>query len=201
MADSGGLTALLPAAGAPRDLEKGETLFLQGDRAVAVFSVVRGRLRLVRHAADGASVTLHVARAGETFAEAALFSRVYHCDAVAETAARVLVHPKPAALDVLRRDAKRAKQFMAALAAQVIRLRAQLELRNIRSARERVLQYLALAIGPGGRDLVLDRPLKDLAREIGLSHEAFYRVLRDLERDGLIARREKTIRLTAPENI
>jgi CRP-like cAMP-binding protein len=64
-----------------RDLRAGATLFRQGDPAVAVYVIERGRIALVRHTSEGRRVTLFTAGAGESFAEAALFSEVYHCDA------------------------------------------------------------------------------------------------------------------------
>jgi CRP-like cAMP-binding protein len=68
------LTASLRQRAKVRVLEAGETLFRQGDRATAIFAVDQGRLRLIRHTIDNRPVTLHTARAGELFAEAALFA-------------------------------------------------------------------------------------------------------------------------------
>ena len=97
-----------------RTLEAGEVLFRQGDRANAIFEVEQGRMRLIRHTIDNRPVTLHTARAGELFAEAALFADRYHCDAVAASAARVLVHPKRALLAAFRGDPALSERFMAA---------------------------------------------------------------------------------------
>ncbi len=55
-----------------RHLEASEALFRQGDPAVAIFRLQSGRVRLLRQTEDGSSVVMHVARPGETFAEAAL---------------------------------------------------------------------------------------------------------------------------------
>jgi len=63
-----------------RSLAAGEVLFRQGDRANAIFEVEQGRMRLVRQTIDNHPVTLHTARPGELFAEAALFADRYHCD-------------------------------------------------------------------------------------------------------------------------
>jgi CRP/FNR family transcriptional regulator, dissimilatory nitrate respiration regulator len=57
-----------------RTLQAGEFLFRQGDPAKFVFTLERGQLRLERRTFDGQLVPLHLARAGETFAEAALFA-------------------------------------------------------------------------------------------------------------------------------
>jgi DNA-binding Lrp family transcriptional regulator len=44
----------------------------------------------------------------------------------------------------------------------------------------------------------LERPWKTIATEIGLTHEAVYRALAELERDGLIERDEKAVVLRRP---
>lgn len=178
-----------------RDLAAGEALFRQGDRASAIFEVEHGRLRLIRHTIDSRPVTLHTARAGELFAEAALFADRYHCDAVAASDARVRLHPKRALLAAFRDDPALGERFMATLAHQIHALRSRLEGRNIRSARERVLNHLVLAADPATRTVTLDGTLIDLAGEIGVSHEALYRTLAALAKDGLIARTRTTITL------
>lgn len=73
-----------------RTLERGEYLFRQREPAQAIYAVVSGRVQLFRDLADGSAVTLHVAREGETFAEAALFATHYHCHARAEVGSTVI---------------------------------------------------------------------------------------------------------------
>lgn len=178
-----------------RVLDAGEVLFRQGDRANAIFEVDQGRMRLVRHTIDNRPVTLHTARAGELFAEAALFADRYHCDAVAASAARVHIHSKRTLLAAFRGDPALGERFMATMAHQIHALRSQLEVRNIRSARERVLSHLVLAADAGSRTVRLDGTLMDLAGEIGLSHEALYRTLAALEAEGIIAKTRSGITL------
>jgi len=183
----------LGAAVARRAYGSGETLFRQGDRVNAIFAVAEGRIRLIRHGADGRTLTLHIAGRGESFAEAALFSDRYHCDAIADTDSIVAVIPKTALRDTLARDHGLTEAFMSLLAGQVRDLRSRIELRNIRSARERVVAWLLLAGADKG--VVLDRSLKIVASEIGLSHEALYRALGRLAKDGIIERNEHFIKL------
>lgn len=176
-----------------RDLRAGATLFRQGDPAVAVYVIERGRIALVRHTSEGRRVTLFTAGAGESFAEAALFSEVYHCDAVAEVPSRVTVVPKAKLHALLKLRGQAAERLTARLAHQVQTLRTRLELRSIRSARERVYQALMLAAGPDGRTAALESPLKTVASEIGLTQEAFYRAMAALEAGRRIRRRGRCI--------
>jgi CRP-like cAMP-binding protein len=178
-----------------RALNTGEHLFRQGDKAAAIYWVEAGRLELVRHTVDDHPVTLHTAKAGELFAEAALYSEVYHCDAIARTASRVRVLAKRTLRAALREDPGLAERTMAVLAREIQRLRSRLELRNIRSARLRLMHHLALAAEPGTRMVRLDGTLKDLAAELGLTHEVLYRTLGNLERERVVARGRATITL------
>jgi CRP/FNR family transcriptional regulator, dissimilatory nitrate respiration regulator len=181
-----------------RRLARDETLFRQGDPARAIFIVENGRVALVRHSPDGRRLTLFAANAGESFAEAALFAETYHCDAIAESRAAVIEVPKSALQAALRRNVGLAEQLTARLARQVQELRQRLELHGIRSARERVWHKLLLLLGTRDQAISFDRPLKAVAAEIGLTHEAFYRALAALTKEGRIRRRGRSIRLLGP---
>src|ERR1035437_9367097 len=74
-------------------------------------------------------------------------------------------------------------------------LRTRLEQRNIHSARDRVLHYLTLNAGEDRRTVMVPGTLKDLAAELGLTHEALYRTLADLATAGEIERFKGKIRL------
>lgn len=195
MSALGFLPATVRKSSTTRELDAGEILFHQGDRALWIYEVEHGRLRLVRYTVDGHPVPLHTARAGELFAEAALFAGTYRCDAVASVPSRVRVYPKRELLAAFRRDSTVAERFMAILAGQIHALRARVQERNIRSASARVLHHLALNTRKDGRTARLDGSLVDLAAEIGLTHEALYRTLGRLEKSGAIERNGSEIML------
>jgi CRP/FNR family transcriptional regulator, dissimilatory nitrate respiration regulator len=196
---SDGLPHSLEAASAVRELAAGELLFRQGDPAAAIYRVESGRLRLIRRTIDDHLVILHTARRGEFFAEAALFAEAYHCDAVAAVPSRVRIHPRAMMMEALRADPALAEAFMARLARQLQDLRARTELRNIRSAKERVLQFLRLRAGQG-RSIPIEGQLQDIAAEIGMTREALYRTLAVLKAEGRLNRTETTILLKKSNN-
>jgi CRP-like cAMP-binding protein len=192
---SGAFPASLEAGSTVRALGPGELLFRQGDPAVAIYKVESGRLRLIRRTVDDHLVILHTARRGEFFAEASLFADAYHCDAVVAAPSSVRVYPKQIVMEATRTDPALAEAFMARLARQLQELRARMELRNIRSARDRVLQYLRLRAGIHGRSIAIDGQLQDIAAEIGMTREALYRTLAVLEAEGHLTRTEIAILL------
>lgn len=190
--------AAVRAAAIDRKLKSGEALFRQGDKTGGLCEIVAGRVRLARSDRSGSEIVLHVAGPGDTIAEASLFSPAYHCDAIASTDAVVRVYSRAAVLAAFEKDRKAAQNFAAILARQVMNLRTRIEQRNIRSARERVQHFLALNVGADGRTVMLPGTLKDLAAELGLSHEALYRTLAALERGGKIKRVKAKIVLAPP---
>lgn len=103
---------------------------------------------------------------------------------------QVLGVPKQSMLDLFDRDHSVALAWTRHLSWQLQDLRQRIEIRDIRPARNRVLAWLSLH---DRSEIVLDRPLKDLAPELGLTHEVFYRTLAALERDGSIQRRKGMI--------
>ena len=183
------------AAAIERRLAAGQALFRAGSRANGFFEVIGGTVRLIRVDRNGREAVLQTACAGDTLAEASLFSPAYHCDAVAATDAVVRRFPKSVMLAELQRDPRLARAFAAMLARQVMTLRTCLETRNIHSARERVRHFLAVNAGADRRTVVVPGTLKQLAADLGLTHEALYRTLARMAADGEITRRGAVIRI------
>jgi CRP/FNR family transcriptional regulator, dissimilatory nitrate respiration regulator len=189
------LPAAVRAVAVDRELTTGEALFRCGRKTEGLLKVITGRVRLTRVDRSGREVVLHVAGPGETLAEASLFSAQYHCDAIASTNSIVRVYPKREVLAAFEENPKAAQAFSATLAHQVMNLRTRIEQRNIRLAVDRVRHFLALNAGADGRTIKLPGTLKDLAAELGLTHEALYRTLKKLEHSGEFKRKGSKITL------
>ena len=192
------LTRTVRTAGIERALKAGQVLFRAGQRTTGLFEVTSGSVRLVRVDRTGRETVLYVAVSGETLAEASLFASVYHCDAIAVTDAVVRRYPKDKVLGEFKRNSAVAQAFMAMLAQRVMDLRASLERRNIHSAHDRVWHYFALNVGADGCTVKVPGTLKDLAAELGLTHEALYRTLADMAAAGEIERLKGKIKLVKP---
>ena len=170
-------------------------MFRTGARTAGLYEIVKGKVRLARVDRSGHEAVLQVGVPGDTFAEASLFSSTYHCDAIATTDAVVRLYPKAVLVEELERNPKLAQAFAAMLARQVMTLRTRLEQRNIHSARDRIRHCLAVNADRSGRTLKLSGTLKDIAAELGMTHEALYRTLAEMSAEGEIERRKGMIRL------
>jgi CRP-like cAMP-binding protein len=175
--------------------DQGERVFHNGAAARHVHFLASGQVTLSRFGPQGEPVSIHVALAGEYFAEASLHSERYHCDAVVAQPAVVASIPSTALRDLLRRDADFALQWVAILSQQLRRTRARVERLSIKGAAARV-RHLLLTEGQGaGHRYTLRGSIKDLAAELGLTHEALYRTLAAMEREGVVERSASTIAL------
>jgi CRP-like cAMP-binding protein len=173
-------------------------LFHQGDKARAIFFVVTGEVRLSRFGKDGKEVVLQRARRGEFFAEAALDIPHYHCDGIASEASSLIEVPTGAVRKLLDSDPRFSRRWVALLSNQLRRTRARLERLSLKGARERIRHYL-LSEGQSPTCTVsIEGTFKDLARDLGLTHETLYRTLAKMERDGEIDRTEHSICLIQP---
>ena len=187
------LPAELRAAAYYRDLNDGEILFTQHDRAEAIFVLEVGGILLLNYIEDGGQVNHYTVKAGELFAELVLFKDVYLCTAIATATSRVLVLPKQPFLDAIAQSPELTQTLMAHLAQRLHESKILLELRGMRSARKRVLHYLRLLIQADEKTIVLDRPLKDIAADLGLTPEALSRALTQLQNGGEITRQQRKI--------
>ena len=187
------LPAELRAVAYYRDLKDGEILFTQNDRAAAIFMLEVGSILLLNYIEDGGQVNQYTVKAGELFAELILFKDVYLCTAIATATARVLVLPKQPFLDAIAQSPELTQTLMAHLAQRLHESKILLELRGMRSARKRVLHYLRLLIQADEKTIVLDRPLKDIAADLGLTPEALSRALTQLQNGGEITRQQRKI--------
>lgn len=164
-----------------RPFASGETLFRQGDRPRSMLYVLSGEIRLLRRSAAGSEMIVQRSRSGFV-AEASLDAAAYHCDIVGASAGRLLAFPRSAFQAALENDAAFNRAWMQLLAGEVRRLRARSERLSLKGAAERVMHYLETE-GVGGA-VSLSQSRKAWAAELGLSHEALYRTLRELRERG-----------------
>ena len=182
-------------SGIERKLAAGQMLFNQGEAAIGLYEVVSGQVKQVRTDPEGRDVVVGIAGPGEMIAEGSLFSQTHDCAATALTNAIVRLYRKGSLLAELERNPRVAVAFMAMLVGQILNLRVRLERRSIHSARDRVRHYLAAHVGGKERTVALPSTLKDLAAELGLTHEALYRTLSEMSAKGEIVRQNGKIRL------
>lgn len=180
---------------AVQSIEAKTLLFQQGEQADYLYIITQGRLRLMRYLDDGKTVTFQIAQPGDGVAEVVLMADFYPCTAVAEVDSQVIAYPKQVILNSFRNYPDLTEHLIHILLRKIESLKFRLELRDIRAAHERVLQYLRQLAAPNSSVITVDRPFKDVAADLGITPETLSRALSRLEQDGAITRMQQYITL------
>lgn len=186
------LPANLVALTANVDLHKGKRLFLQRQRPRHMYFVVTGEIVLERMGEQGDPAVLQRVRQGFV-AEASLQSGSYHCDAVVIAPGQAVALPIEPLRAALATDSTFALRWIAMLNAEVRRLRTQCERMSLKGVGERLLHMIETE-GVEGQ-LGIASGLKSLATELAVTHEALYRTLAAMEKDGVLMREAGVITL------
>lgn len=157
-----------------------------------MFYVASGEVVLQRVGVQGSSLVLQRVRQG-LVAEASLQSPHYHCDAVVTSPADLVAIPIEPLRQALVSDPAFAMRWIAMLNQELKRLRSQCERLSLRGVADRLL-HLIETEGERGR-LPLQAGLKSVAAELGVSHEALYRTVAELEKQGVLERAEGQLRI------
>ncbi len=155
-----------------------------------MFYVAGGEVTLQRPGANGENLILQRARQGFV-AEASLQSSRYHCDAVVTVTGMVVSLPVKSIRQALLADTAFAMRWIGMLNRELVRLRLRSERLSIKGVRHRLL-HLIETEGQGGK-LPLGAGLKSIAAELGVTHEALYRTVAELEKQGLLRRADGQI--------
>ncbi|MEM6611408.1 MAG: Crp/Fnr family transcriptional regulator [Cyanobacteria bacterium P01_C01_bin.72] len=178
-----------------RDVANKQILVQQGETANMINFLISGQIRLVTFTEERI-ISHYFVMGGESFGETALFSDIYTCSAIADRPSRVAAIDKQIFRQAIAENSELTNIYMNQLTYRYHTVKTLLELRSIRSARERLIQYLIRQKESDSQTIVLQRPLKYLATELGLSAEALSRTLSILQSEGLITRRQRSITLS-----
>lgn len=162
----------------------GEVLFREGEPTNGIYISVDAEVHLVRVGPSGEPITIHRSTAGNSFAEASVFTERFHCDAVVRVSGQVIRIPRATVLAGFQ-NPDFALAYNRLMSRQVQSYRQLLETVSIKSAKERV--YAAMVAG------LLKGSVMAFSSRIALTHEATYRALRTLERDGRISNPERGV--------
>jgi CRP-like cAMP-binding protein len=171
--------------------EKGNYLFHQGTEPELMYFVVSGEVVLTRASTHGEQIILQRCKNGFV-SEASLLTDVYHCDAIATKSGQALTLPIQSLIDALT-DSKFSLKWVQLLSKEIMRLRTQSERLGLKDIRSKII-HLIETEGIQGI-LTLQTDLKSMASEIGVTHEAFYRALTALEKEGLLIKHSESIEL------
>ncbi|MGC8551153.1 MAG: Crp/Fnr family transcriptional regulator [Acidobacteriaceae bacterium] len=177
-----------------RHLRPGEILFLAGEPAQGLYAIVSGSMRAFRESEEGREQTIHIERAGATFAEVPVFDGgLYPSTVMAEEESVVLFLTKEDVLTFLRMNPEAALSALAVLAGRLRNMASLVEGLSLRDVMQRLSAMLLEEAErhngkiQDGDSFSLPDSHQRLAARLGSVREVVTRHLNRLSEEGLIA--------------
>ncbi len=185
---------LIAAICLSRRFEKREILFLEGQRGLAFYCLVDGRIRLSKSVPDGQEVTIKTLQPGEVFGEVILFEQdCYPVTATALQPGFCYAIPKHQ-FSCLLRDESFLRDFIAVLMRKQRYLAERIRYLTAHDLEDRFWIFLREQYGQETR-IEPGLSKRDIAAAIGATPEALSRLIARLKAEGKLLWEGKTIRV------
>jgi len=189
-----------------KSLAKDEYLFHEGGLAHGFYIIQRGAINVHRVSAVGKEQVIHVFRAGESFAEAALaIEKGYPADARAIESTQVLLVQKAGFLALLKRQPELALRMLGSMSSHLRVLVVQLEDLTLKDVETRLANWLikrcpnAQGTQPVRIELAMTKRV--LAAELGTVSETFSRTLAKFREQQLLTVKGKVVTIISPARL
>ena len=174
-----------------RSFSRGETIFLQGERASAIYIVAEGWVKLYRIAPSGAEAVVGVFTKGSSFGEAVAFRHdTYPVAAEAVTNCALIRIEADAFLRQIRENPEVAISILSATFVHLHGLVAQVEALKAQTGAQRVAEFL-LELAPcpdGACEVTLPYDKVLIAGRLGMKPESLSRAFARLKEQGVTIR-------------
>ncbi len=176
-----------------RKFKRGDTIFSQGERSEGFYVVQAGAVKLYKLSAEGKEQVLHIAEAGENYAEASLFGDALYpayCEAIKNSI--LLLIPKNNFLQLLKENPELSLRMLVSLTTWLKRMADLVEEVTLKDVNTRLAGYLlSVAETKGvkttnGIRIDLETDKKTLAAKLGTVSETLSRSLRKLKEMDII---------------
>lgn len=184
-------------------LNKGDTLFREGEPSRGCYVIQSGAVNVHRVNAAGREQVIHVFRAGESMAEASLASPTgYPANARAVEPSAVLLIPKAPILDLIGRRPDLAVRMLGSMSQHLRVLVGMLDDLTLKDVETRMINWL-IKHSEASRhgEIRLPSTKRVLAAELGTSSETLSRTFARLRADGLLEVKGNTLRVIDRESL
>lgn len=180
-----------------RRLSAGASLFHQGDRAERFYFLFSGQVKLHRVVCDGQEKLVEVIRAGESFAEALLFTGTpnYPVSATALKSTLTASLHGPQYRRLLEEHPSICLDILATLSVRLHQRMNEIDTLTLANASHRVMRFLAQAQEQNSGVVTLDVPKRLIASKLGIQPETFSRILHRLIDAGVISVQRRRIEI------
>ena len=175
-----------------RDYPRGDFLWREGDDAASLTLIIRGRVKIVRHAEAG-DVILEIFGPGEPVGAIAVYNTMpYPASAVCLEPTSLLLLPRREYFELLDRNPEFARAIIRELTRLMVGLvRKVQEMRGVRVEARIAQLFLTLAnrmgtAGPEGTEIGIHLSRQEIAEMVGTTVESAIRVMSRWGREGVL---------------
>ena len=175
-----------------KTVERGETVFVQGEPAEAFYVVLDGWVKLYLMSRSGEEVVVSVFTRGQSFAEAATFTKgEYPVSAEGVTESRLLVVPAHRLFERIRLDPEIGLSMLASTSRHLHGLVRQIQQLKAHTGAQRLAEFLlSLApVGSGSCTIALPYDKALIAAHLGMKPESLSRAFARLKESGVAVKR------------
>jgi len=180
--------------------KKNEVIFSEGEEAKGFFIVIAGRIKIYKISPDGKEKIIYLPTAGETFAEAALFSGGKY-PAYAETlgSSILLFFPKDRFIKLIEKNPQLSLNMLGNLSQFLHKYNRMIEELSFQDVSSRLARYFIRLWEKGGKnqemEIELEMSKTQLASHLGTISETLSRTLKKFKDHHLIDVKKNRIRL------
>ncbi|MDA3811405.1 MAG: Crp/Fnr family transcriptional regulator [Spirochaetaceae bacterium] len=166
-------------------LDKGETLFFEGDKGQSFFVLISGSIKLYRNTEDGREVIVRILSGGEIFGEVILFvNETYPVSSIALEKTALFSIPKKAFHHLMEKESFR-NDFIMIIMKKQRYLSNRIHYLSAYDVEERFFKFLLENYGEK-EIYTINLSKKDFAAAIGTIPETFSRMTARLKKRGII---------------
>lgn len=180
-----------------RRLDGGDILFHQGDVADRFYLLIDGQMKLTRVLPEGHEKLVEVIHAGQSFAEALLFSGApnYPVSASALKGSSLVSIDGSHYRRILEEQPKICLDLLATFSIRLHQRLNEIDTLTLANASRRVVRFLCQEQEACNGPIQLNVPKRLIASQLGIQPETFSRILHRLIDAGLIAMERRVIRV------
>ena len=185
-------------------LDEGQLLFACMQEARHFYLVRSGSVRLYLSAPDGSEKVLHLVNPGETFAEAITFmdGQRYPVNASALSKSEIIAISNVTFREILRDSTDTCFRLMADMSTWLKKQIHDIDALTLQNATLRFTNFLLHQVPPGELhdvQIELSAPKHVIASRLSIQPESFSRILRNMQKSGLISVEGSSIHITNVE--
>lgn len=172
----------------------GDIVFNVNDSIKHMIYVLEGEVHGVRNQMDGTNAILMRGVSGEYFAAASIMLDSYPCIARAIGNTKLLQIPMLSFRERLEDDTVFSHSFTQSLCITLKQQCARSERYRLKTAKDRIMHYLTCEAF-NKSEITLPFTITTWANELGLEPESLYRTLSEMEKEGIIERNRRLIKI------